>query len=173
MSRLSHFCAVRYSPFIRRIELWIYHRLFTSWASCSWVFPISSRKGGSNSPFAGGIASAGLMMTGEKGKEMNLTIFAKKRTSSEGKTFFTYLTTLRKKNGEELRCSVKFRQDCGNPKGEDCPMNIIVPKSGANLSVEKYTDEDTGELLETARLWVSEWKKGEAYVDHSLDDFED
>ena len=113
------------------------------------------------------------MMTGEKGKEMNLTIFAKKRTSSEGKTFYTYLTTLRKKDGEELRCTVKFRQDCGNPKGEDCPMNIIVPKSGANLSVERYTDDETGELLEAARLWVSEWKKGEAYVDHSLDEFED
>lgn len=104
---------------------------------------------------------------------MNLTIFAKKRTSSEGKTFYTYLTTLTKKSGEELRCSVKFRQDCGSPRGEECPMNIIVPKSGANLSVERYTDDETGELLETARLWVNEWKKGEAYVDHSLDEFED
>lgn len=105
---------------------------------------------------------------------MNLTIYAKKRTTQDGgKTFYTYLTTLRKKDGEELRCAVKFRQECGNPKGEDCPMNIIVPKSGANLSVERYTDEETGELLEAARLWVSEWKKGEAYVDHSLDDFED
>ena len=52
-------------------------------------------------------------------------------------------------------------------------MNIIVPKTCANLSVEKYTDEETGELLEAARLWVSEWKKGDAYVDHSLDEFED
>ena len=112
-------------------------------------------------------------MTGEKGYQMNLTIFAKKRTSSEGKTFYTYLTTLTKKSGEELRCAVKFRQDCGSPRGEECPMNIIVPKAGANLSVEKYTDEETGELLESARLWVNEWKKGEAYVDHSLDEFED
>lgn len=112
---------------------------------------------------------------------MKLTIYAKKRTTEEGKSFYTYLTTLTKKTGEEMKVQVKFRQDCGNPRGEDCPMNIIVPKDKANLAEERYTasevDENTGEVTLTTktnyRLWVAEWSKGEAYRDTSLDEFQD
>lgn len=112
---------------------------------------------------------------------MKLTIYAKKRTTEEGKSFYTYLTTLTKKNGEEMKVQVKFRQDCGNPRGEDCPMNIIVSKDKANLAEEKYTvsevDENTGEVTLTAktnyRLWVADWAKGDAYRDTSLDEFQD
>lgn len=112
---------------------------------------------------------------------MELTIFAKKRQSNDGRTFFTYLTTLHKRSGEEMKVQVKFRQDCGQPKGENCPCIIFVPKSAANLAENKFeTSEvspDTGEVkIETRKnytLWVSEWKPGGEYVDTSLDEFED
>ena len=112
---------------------------------------------------------------------MELTIFAKKRQSNDGRPFFTYLSTLTRKDGEEIKVQVKFRQDCGNPKGELCPMNIIVNKADANLSESRYesttTNPDTGEIvIETRKspvLWVSKWSKGSEYVDKSLDDFSD
>ena len=83
--------------------------------------------------------------------------------------------------GEEMKVQVKFRQDCGQPKGENCPCIIIVPKTAANLAENKFeTSEvspETGEVkIETRKnyvLWVSEWKPGREYVDTSLDDFED
>lgn len=102
---------------------------------------------------------------------MELTIFAKKRQTADGKkTFYNYLTTLTKKDGSELKCAVKFRESCGNPKPEDCPLNIVVDKKAANLSHKELTLE-TGEVYTVYTLWVSDWKKGAAYVDHSLDDF--
>lgn len=112
---------------------------------------------------------------------MEITIYAKKRQSNDGRTFYTYLSTLHKKDGAEMKVQVKFRQECGNPKGENCPMNIIVPKAAANLAEEKYeateTNPDTGEIkIETRKnykLWVSEWKEGKPYVDTSLDEYED
>ena len=102
---------------------------------------------------------------------MELTIFAKKRQTADGKkTFYNYLTTLKKKDGSELKCSVKFRESCGNPEPKDCPVNIIVDKKDANLSYKDLALE-TGEIYTVYTLWVSAWKKGAAYVDHSLDDF--
>ena len=41
---------------------------------------------------------------------MELTIFAKKRQSNDGRPFFTYLSTLTRKDGEEIKVQVKFRQ---------------------------------------------------------------
>lgn len=103
---------------------------------------------------------------------MNLTIFAKKRKSSDGREFYSYLSTMTRKDGSELKCSVKFRESCGSPKGGDCPMNIVIDKSNANLSSKELVNEETGEILIVYTLWVSEWKIGEQYVDHSLDDFQ-
>ena len=101
-----------------------------------------------------------------------LTIFAKKRTTAQGKTFYNYLTTLTKKDGEELTVSVKFRESTGTPKPEECPLNIAVTKENLNLARRKYKREDTGELAEAFTLWINEWKKGSKYVDRSLDDFD-
>ena len=103
---------------------------------------------------------------------MEITVFAKKRTTKEGKTFYGYLTTLRRKDGTEQTVSVRFRESCENPKPENCPMNIIVEKRSANLSKREFIRESTGEVMNSYTLWVSEWKNGSAYVDHSLDDFE-
>lgn len=107
---------------------------------------------------------------------MQITVFAKKRKTEEGREFFTYLTTLKKKDGTELKAQVKFREDCGSPKGGDCPMNILVEKHAANLSskeIIKDAGKDTEEILTVYTLWVSDWEKGPAYVDTSLDDFDD
>lgn len=103
---------------------------------------------------------------------MNITIYAKKRITTEGKTFYSYLSTLTRKDGTKQGVSVRFRDEAGNPKPEKCPMNIIVDKSAANLVVKQYTNDETGETGNSYTLWVSEWKQGEPFVDHSLDDFE-
>lgn len=101
---------------------------------------------------------------------MQVTIYAKKRTTAEGKAFCNYLTTLTKKDGTELKCSVKFREECGQPKAEKCPMNIAFEKADANLATKTYTD-DNGEVLTAYVLWLSNWAEGEKFVDHSMDDF--
>lgn len=102
---------------------------------------------------------------------MEITIYAKKRNNVEGKPFTVYLATLKKKDGTEQRVSVKFREDCGSPKAEKCPQNIVVEKKNANMTAERYTRKDTGEEAYSYTLWVSEWKQGSEFVDHSLDDF--
>lgn len=104
---------------------------------------------------------------------MNITIFAKKRTTSEGKKFYSYLTTLTRKNGDSVVVTVKFNEACGNPRPEDCPMNIIVDKATANLSGKTVKNTDTGEVFESRTLWVKNWEKDpNVWVDTSLDDFE-
>lgn len=103
---------------------------------------------------------------------MELSVFAKKRNTQEGKIFYSYLTTMTRKDGTELTVSVKFRDECGAPKPDACPVNIIVEKSDANLVSKDFTREDTGEQGKLYTLWVSNWVEGSPYVDHSLDDFE-
>lgn len=103
---------------------------------------------------------------------MQLTIFAKRRQTKEGKTFFNYLSTLVSKAGNEIPVQVKFRDAAGQPRPEDCPCNILVNKMDANLVTKEYTDPNTAEVRQSKTLWVSRWEKGPAYVDHSLDDFD-
>lgn len=104
---------------------------------------------------------------------MQLTIFAKQGTSKEGKKFSIYLGRLVNRNtGEEVNVRVKFREDCGQPKAERCPMNIIVDKADANMVTSNYVVEETGEERTRRTLWVSKWSEGPAYVDHSLDDYD-
>ena len=110
---------------------------------------------------------------------MQLTIFAKKMTSKDGRTFFRYLTTLHRKaeDGtiEDVTTSVKFREDCGAPKGENCPINILVEKEDCNYRerVDTYRDEAGEEQTYLNKtLWISYWKESpEKYVDTSMDQF--
>lgn len=103
---------------------------------------------------------------------MKVTVFAKKRKTEEGRAFTSYVAKLEKKDGSELSAGVKFREECGAPKAESCPMIIEIPKEKANLSPRNYTDPKTGEEKTSYDLWVSEWKESaEKYVDHSLDEF--
>lgn len=103
---------------------------------------------------------------------MEITIYAKKRTTAEGKTFYSYLSPLTRKDGGKQTVSVKFRDDAGNPKPENCPMNIKFEKGWANMSTSEFTREDTGEIGTSFTLWVSRWEHGAPFVDHSLDDYE-
>lgn len=108
---------------------------------------------------------------------MEKTIFAKKRTNKEGKTFYTYLTKLHKKStNEDVTVQVKFREDCGAPKGDMCPCNIIFNPEDANYNEANQTvlNEETGEAVDVASrvLWISKWTEGSPYVDDSLNDFE-
>lgn len=108
---------------------------------------------------------------------MEKTIFAKKRTNKEGKTFYTYLTKLHKKSTNvDVTVQVKFREDCGAPKGDMCPCNIIFNSEDVNYNEANQTvlDEETGEAVDVVSrvLWVSKWTEGSPYVDDSLNDFE-
>ena len=103
---------------------------------------------------------------------MEITIYAKKRTTNEGKTFFSYLSTLTRKDGTKQTVSVKFRDDAGNPKPENCPMNIKFDRGSANMATREFVREGTGEVGTSYTLWVSAWEQGAPFVDHSLDDFE-
>lgn len=103
---------------------------------------------------------------------MQIAVFAKRRTTEEGKTFYSYLSTLTKKDGTKQTVAVKFRDEAGNPKPERCPMNVIIDKSNANLATREYVNEDTGEVCTSYTLWVSAWTEGAPYVDASLDDYD-
>lgn len=103
---------------------------------------------------------------------MEITIYAKKRNSTDGKTFYSYLSTLTRKDGTKQTVSVKFRDEAGSPKPEKCPMNIKFDKVHGNLSTKEFTREDSGEVATSYTLWVSAWEPGTPFVDHSLDDFE-
>ncbi len=102
---------------------------------------------------------------------MFLTIFAKKRTSNENKSFYTYLTQLKKKESDEsVTVQVKFPDDI-KPNPLECPMNIEVEKKDANLQ-EKKVNTDNGEIV-SRTLWVKEYNVSEnPYEDSSLDDYD-
>lgn len=109
---------------------------------------------------------------------MELTIYARKREAN-GKKFFLYSTTLKKKDGTEERVSVKFREDCGSPDGKKCPMNIVVSHADMNLArgprlnrdTNEYVTDNNGEVVIFTTLWITKWKEGSKFVDHSLDDY--
>lgn len=103
---------------------------------------------------------------------MKLLVFAKKRTSKDGKAFFTYLSTLtRKDGGEVITVQVKFREACGAPDPHKCPRYITVPRDCANYHEKTIEDEDITKIART--LWVSEWDDAGDYIDTSLDEFAD
>lgn len=109
---------------------------------------------------------------------MKILVFAKKRKNKEGREFTTYSTKLHKADGSELFANVKFREDCGSPKYEECPCYVDVERADANLnnSTRQVVDEDTGVIsnIEDHTLWVKAWKLNpEKYVDTSLDGFVD
>lgn len=101
---------------------------------------------------------------------MEITVFAKRRNSKDGKTFYQYITTLTKKDGSTETMRVCFR-NVDPPKPDSCPRNIIVNRDNSNVALRHYTDPNTGELKSNRTLWVSVWGQGSEYVDHSLDDY--
>lgn len=104
---------------------------------------------------------------------MKVTIFGKKKTTAEGKSFAAFIAKLTRKDGTTVTASVRFTQECEQPKLDECPLNIEFEKTAANLAERTYTREDTGEDAKSYTLWISDWKRSaDVYEDHSLDDFE-
>lgn len=104
---------------------------------------------------------------------MKITVYAKKRQTEDGRTFYTFLTTIRKKDGTDLTSRVVFGEDAKPLKPDACPCNIEFDKINANMSYKSYTDKD-GNKQKSATLWIKEYTPSkDVYVDHSLDDFED
>lgn len=116
-------------------------------------------------------------------KTLTLTIFAKTRTTKDGRKFQTFVTTL--PDGQKVK--VKFQSACGEPKC--CPCNIDLMQNGCNLAtetrvrtvVDNKVDPATGEVIGTETvqekaeakvLWVSAWAySAEEYRDTSMDEF--
>ena len=98
---------------------------------------------------------------------MEITIYGKKKQSTNGQKFVVYLSRLPQRDGTELPVTVRFDETCGKP--QQLPCNIVVEKQATHLSSRKYKREDTGETGVSWTFWISAWKPGSDYVDHSMD----
>lgn len=104
---------------------------------------------------------------------MKTTVFAKKVKTNDGKSFFTFVTSLKKKDGTKQYMKVMYSGDDKNKKfdSEDCPVVIEFDRDKANISTTTYTTKD-GEERKSYTLWLKDYTVSEEkYVDHSLDDF--
>ena len=100
---------------------------------------------------------------------MKITVFSKKISRHDGSKFTGYVTKLKKKDGTEIYCRVRFREGCSAPSV--CPAIIEVEKDYANLVKKHYKKDDKEYDIYT--LWITDWETTlEKYVDHRLDDFE-
>lgn len=115
-------------------------------------------------------------------RKMKITIYAKKRTTKDGKTFHVYLSKLTKKDGTETPVTVHFRMTAGLPNPDKCPCVIEFYRKNGNVSKKERhfakTDVVTGEIYEETsidtQLWISEYKLCEGeYTDTSMDEFAD
>lgn len=103
---------------------------------------------------------------------MRVDVFGKKGTSKDGRAFMTYIGKLTRKDGEVVTCTIKFREEVGNPK--KVPCTIEFDKKAANYS-EKEVEYEKDGLMETAvrrTLWIQGDYAELEYVDTSMDDFE-
>ena len=104
---------------------------------------------------------------------MKTTVFAKKVKTNDGKSFFTFVTSLDKKDGSKQYMNVMYSGDDKNKKfdSEDCPVVIEFDKNRANVSCKSGTTKD-GKEWKHYTLWLKDYTVSEEkYVDHSLDDF--
>lgn len=109
---------------------------------------------------------------------MKLLIFAKKKQTKEGRDFIVYSTKLHRADGSEQYATVKFREDAGSPKLEECPIYIDVNREDVNRKIEnvELVNKETGEIstMENHTVWVKAWQPNpEKYVDTSMDEFVD
>ena len=100
---------------------------------------------------------------------MKITVFSKKVSKHDGSKFTGYVTKLKKKDGSEIYCRVRFREGCSAPR--ECPAIIEVERDHANLVKRHYKNDDKEYDIYT--LWITDWEPAdEKYIDHSLDEFE-
>lgn len=104
---------------------------------------------------------------------MEISIFAKKRSTKDGKkTFYSFITKLPKKDGTSDVVNVRFPEEL-TPNVDDCPLNIVIPKGKANLSSKTIIDDETGKSFESKTLWVKSWDVSDnPFVDTSLDEYD-
>ena len=103
---------------------------------------------------------------------MKITVYAKKRSTKDGKTFYTYISKLPKKDGSTVTASVMFPED-NKPKPDACPCNIEFKHENANLDRKTDVAED-GNVYERNTLWLKKFEfSAEKFVDTSLNEFED
>lgn len=102
---------------------------------------------------------------------MELTIFCKTMKKKDGGTYPRYISRLTKKNGEEVSFAVKFEQEAGQPKPENCPCIISVEKEDASYSEKKKT-RDNGSTVIQREMFIKKWSKTDKeWVDNSMDAF--
>lgn len=103
---------------------------------------------------------------------MHICVFAKSVKTRENKTFVKYICRLIREDGSTETATVKFGEECAVPKPAACPMNILVLRKTANVSMRKYTDAHGNPGIGYT-LWVNDWQEdaNNPYEDHSTDEF--
>lgn len=104
---------------------------------------------------------------------MKATVFAKKVKTHDGKSFFTFVTSLPKKDGTSQYMKVMYSGNDKNKRfdSDSCPVVIEFEKKDANISATAYTTKE-GVKEKIYTLWIQDYKvSDEKFVDHSLDDF--
>lgn len=101
---------------------------------------------------------------------MKITVFCKERTGKDNNKFLTYLSKLIKKSGEEVTVQLKFSEECGKIKKENCPCIIEVDTSDCSYSERKVIKDDR-EIINRV-LWINKYTKtDEKFVDTSASCF--
>lgn len=104
---------------------------------------------------------------------MKTTVFAKKVKTNDGKSFFTFVTSLPKKDGTSQYMKVMYSGKDKNKSfdSDSCPVVIEFDRKNANISTTIYTTKE-GDKRNCYTLWIQDYKvSDEKFVDHSLDDF--
>lgn len=101
---------------------------------------------------------------------MKITVFAKERKGKDNNSFISYLSKLTKTTGEEVTVQLKFSEECGKIKKENCPCIIEVNTSDCSYSERKVIKDDR-EIINRV-LWINKYNKtDEKFVDTSASCF--
>lgn len=101
---------------------------------------------------------------------MKITVFAKERKGKDNNSFLSYLSKLTKNTGEEVTVQLKFSEECGRIKKENCPCIIEVDTSDCSYSERKVIKDDR-EIINRV-LWINKYTKtDETFVDTSASCF--
>lgn len=101
---------------------------------------------------------------------MKITVFAKERTGKDNNKFLTYLSKLTKTTGDEVTVQLKFSEECGRIKKENCPCIIEVETSDCSYSERKVVKDDR-EIINRV-LWINKYTKtDEVFIDNSASCF--
>ena len=101
---------------------------------------------------------------------MKITVFAKERKGKDNNTFVSYLSKLTKNTGEEVTVQIKFSDECGRIKKENCPCIIEAEPCDCSYSERKVVKDDK-EIINRV-LWINKYNKtDEVFVDTSANIF--